>query len=210
MCCWHQLPSGLSRHAGQSRGQLTPYSLESYVYESSYDCGLQLYRPYVAITSMAQVLTVVNPSQIYRLLNARLSQDQMLAHLCFYSLALSNQYYVPVPWQGAYSIQEIPLWRKDELTIVFSSQWDFLYWQEHLYVDSGPCSPGHYLHPTFSLCYSCPRGQYQDMDGATECIFCPSGTTTDTTGSTSLNDCEGESQTQYSHVIYRWVCARKT
>ena len=59
-------------------------------------------------------------------------------------------------------------------------------------IELGPCSPGHYLHPTFSLCYPCPRGQYQDMDGATECISCPSGTTTDTIGSTSLNDCEGE------------------
>ena len=79
-----------------------------------------------------------------------------------------------------------------------------IWWRHHYksYSCSEPCQAGFYRHPTYSLCYPCPRGQYQNEAGTTECSPCPDGRTTMTAAATSLDDCIGKHPTLYFHKIH--------
>ncbi|XP_019637817.1 PREDICTED: sushi, von Willebrand factor type A, EGF and pentraxin domain-containing protein 1-like [Branchiostoma belcheri] len=55
----------------------------------------------------------------------------------------------------------------------------------------GQCPPGAYSETGLETCMFCPKGTYQNQEGATECIACEEGTTTGEVGTVDKDDCSG-------------------
>ncbi|XP_078615554.1 sushi, von Willebrand factor type A, EGF and pentraxin domain-containing protein 1-like isoform X2 [Branchiostoma floridae x Branchiostoma japonicum] len=53
------------------------------------------------------------------------------------------------------------------------------------------CQPGTFSETGLETCMFCPKGTYQNKQGATECIPCEEGTTTGDVGTVDKEDCSG-------------------
>ncbi|XP_078696559.1 sushi, von Willebrand factor type A, EGF and pentraxin domain-containing protein 1-like isoform X3 [Branchiostoma floridae x Branchiostoma belcheri] len=53
----------------------------------------------------------------------------------------------------------------------------------------GQCPQGTYSETGLETCMFCPKGTYQNQEGATECIACEEGTTTGEVGTVDKDDC---------------------
>ena len=65
----------------------------------------------------------------------------------------------------------------------------FEYFCVHMFSDVEKCPPGTYSGDGFPPCVNCPKGTYQNEEGADFCYQCDFEWTTTTTGATSLDFC---------------------